>query len=138
MIFSLVKLLKYGILLVGCFVLSACHSSSAIVHYIRHPDQLKTELLRCEAIPIDQARHDSSCMQAVYAYQQLMQLSQELIKNPEWYGQKIMAAESRLSQLQAQQGQVGREQHADLERQITAQEMWIDILQAVRLTVEQQ
>jgi hypothetical protein len=138
MIFSLARAIKSGMLLMGCFFLSACHSGSLIVDYIRHPEQLKSELLRCETMSVDQARHDPSCMQAVYAYQQLMQLSQELIKNPELYGQKIMGAESRLAQLKAEQSQSLVKQHADLARQIAAQEMWINILQAVRLTVEQQ
>jgi hypothetical protein len=111
--------------LVVCFALSACHSHSGVIHYIQHPDTLKLELQHCQGLTVDQIRHDSDCMQAIYAYEKLYTLSKQLMANPELYGQKIMTAQQKLAELKTQLQITPADQQSALQSQVDAIENWI-------------
>ncbi len=91
----------WGIIII-IFVLSGCHHQDSYQYLTTHPKILEQLLNHCNTMPISQASEDASCMTAENARQEVTVLLNEIQTSLQGFGQKIIAAQIKLTDLKTE------------------------------------
>lgn len=90
-------MLKYLMLLAGCFSLTACYAHDDL-YYLRNPDQLQAALAHCQL----KSAADKSCQNLSQLSTDFNRLANELRMSPQGFGQSILALQQDLAARQQQ------------------------------------
>jgi len=93
---------KFFLLMVISLFLAACSHQPSYQYLTTHPKELEQLLAQCRAMPISQSLHDMNCTTAENARQEVAALLTEVQNSVQGFGQKIMTAQNRLSDLKSQ------------------------------------
>lgn len=90
------------ILITVVLFLAGCNRQYTYQYLTTHPKVLEQVLIQCRATPISRSSQDINCMTAENARQEVTMLLNEVQASIQGFGQKVMAAQSRLADLKIQ------------------------------------